>query len=197
MRIVSLLPSATEIVYALGLDDDLVGVTFECDYPQEARTRTIVSTSTMPEGLTPAEIDAFVAKAVAAGEDLYRLDEGALAGLDADLDVKAEHGEGSYVGSAKLVGRRALVTGADSGIGRAVTIAFAREGADVAMNYLPAEQEDADDVVAAGAGPSRRILPPGRRPAEFPFGDEVPAPADATPLEALVAWLGRDPRWTP
>lgn len=57
--------------------------------------------------------------------------------------------------------------------------------------------EVADDVVAAGAAPSRRILPPGKRPAEFPFGDEVPAPADATPLEALVAWLGRDPRWTP
>ncbi|MEI4271927.1 TIGR03086 family metal-binding protein [Klenkia sp. LSe6-5] len=57
--------------------------------------------------------------------------------------------------------------------------------------------EVADEVVAAGAAPSRRILPPGVRPAEFPFGDEVPAPADATPLEQLVAWLGRDPGWTP
>jgi len=55
----------------------------------------------------------------------------------------------------------------------------------------------ADEVVAVGAAPSRRILPPGERPAEFPFGDEVPAPADATPLEAMVAWLGRDPRWMP
>jgi iron complex transport system substrate-binding protein len=87
MRIVSLLPSATEILFAIGAGPHVVGVTFECDYPQEARTRTIVSTSTMPEGLTPAEIDAFVAKALAAGEDLYRLDEGALAGLDADLVV--------------------------------------------------------------------------------------------------------------
>jgi NAD(P)-dependent dehydrogenase (short-subunit alcohol dehydrogenase family) len=79
-------------------------------------------------------------------------------GLDADLDVKAEHGEGGYVGSAKLVGRRALITGADSGIGRAVTIAFAREGADVAMNYLPAEQEDADDVVAAVSDTGRKLV---------------------------------------
>jgi hypothetical protein len=79
-------------------------------------------------------------------------------GLDADLDVKAEHGEGSYVGSGKLVGRRALVTGADSGIGRAVTIAFAREGADVAMNYLSAEQEDADDVVAAVTDTGRKLV---------------------------------------
>jgi iron complex transport system substrate-binding protein len=87
VRIVSLLPSTTEILFALGAGDDVVGVTFECDYPTEARTRTIVSTSTMPEGLTPAEIDAYVGQAMARGEDLYRLDEGALAGLDADLVV--------------------------------------------------------------------------------------------------------------
>jgi len=79
-------------------------------------------------------------------------------GLDADLDVKADHGEGSYLGSGKLVGRRALITGADSGIGRAVAIAFAREGADVAMSYLPEEQEDADDVVAAISDTGRKIV---------------------------------------
>ena len=87
MRIVSLLPSTTEILFAIGAGDDVVGVTFECDFPAEARSRTIVSTSAMPEGLTAAEIDAFVVRAMAAGEDLYRLDEGALAGLDADLVV--------------------------------------------------------------------------------------------------------------
>jgi iron complex transport system substrate-binding protein len=85
VRIVSLLPSATEIVFAVGRGDDLVGVTFECDHPPEARTRRIVSTSTLPEGLSPAEIDAVVSARVAAGEDLYRLDEGALAELDADV----------------------------------------------------------------------------------------------------------------
>src|SRR6185295_14799157 len=87
MRIVSLLPSTTEILFAIGAGDDVVGVTFECDFPPEARTRQIVSTSAMPEGLTPAQIDAFVVEAMARGDDLYHLDEGALSGLDADLVV--------------------------------------------------------------------------------------------------------------
>lgn len=87
MRIVSLLPSTTEILFAIGAGDEVVGVTFECDHPAEARTRRIVSTSTLPEGLDPAGIDAAVSAAVARGEDLYRLDADALAGLDADLVV--------------------------------------------------------------------------------------------------------------
>ncbi len=87
MRIVSLLPSTTEILFAIGAGDDVVGVTFECDYPPEARERRIVSTSAMPEGLKPAEIDAFVGQAMARGEDLYHLSADALAGLDADLVV--------------------------------------------------------------------------------------------------------------
>ncbi len=87
MRIVSLLPSTTEILFAIGAGDDVVGVTFECDYPPEARTRRIVSTSAMPKGLSPAQIDAFVVQAMSRGEDLYHLDEGALRGLDADLVV--------------------------------------------------------------------------------------------------------------
>lgn len=87
MRIVSLLPSTTEILFALGADDDVVGVTFECDYPPEARQRRIVSTSNLPDGLPPEQIDRVVSERMAAGEDLYRLDRGALAGLDADLVV--------------------------------------------------------------------------------------------------------------
>ena len=87
MRIVSLLPSATEILFAVGAGDDVVGVTFECDHPAEARTRTVVSTTTLPSGLSPAEIDAAVRERLAAGEDLYRLDEGALRGLDPDVVV--------------------------------------------------------------------------------------------------------------
>jgi iron complex transport system substrate-binding protein len=87
VRIVSLLPSTTEILFAVGAGDDVVGVTFECDYPTEARTRRIVSTSALPEGLGAAEIDRVVSERMRAGEDLYHLDEGALAGLDADLVV--------------------------------------------------------------------------------------------------------------
>lgn len=64
-----------------------MGVTFECDYPAHARQRRIVSTSAMPEGLAAAEIDAYVARALAEGRDLYHLEAGALAELDADLVV--------------------------------------------------------------------------------------------------------------
>ncbi len=85
MRVVSLLPSATEIVFALGRGDDLAGVTFECDFPPEARQRRVVSTSALPEGLTPSEIDAVVTERVAAGEDLYHLDAGAFADLDPEV----------------------------------------------------------------------------------------------------------------
>jgi iron complex transport system substrate-binding protein len=86
MRLVSLLPSATEIVYALGLGDDLVGVTFECDEPPSARVeKTVVVGGRDTRGMSPGEIDAYVKGRMAAGEDLYTLHAGALAGLRADL----------------------------------------------------------------------------------------------------------------
>jgi iron complex transport system substrate-binding protein len=88
MRIVSLLPSATEILFAVGAGDSVVGVTFECDFPPEARNRQIVSDTTLTQtGLTPSEIDAEVRARLAAGEDLYTLDEGALREIDPDLVV--------------------------------------------------------------------------------------------------------------
>lgn len=68
-------------------------------------------------------------------------------GLDAKLDPKADLGETSYRGTGRLEGRRALITGGDSGIGAATAIAFAREGADVVITHLPDEQADADKIV--------------------------------------------------
>ncbi len=88
MRVVSLLPSATEILYAIGAGNDVVGVTFECDEPPQARRDArVVSTSALPDGLTPAEISQAVSERMAAGEDIYHLDREALLGLDADVVV--------------------------------------------------------------------------------------------------------------
>lgn len=79
-------------------------------------------------------------------------------GLAANMDPQPDHGETSYVGSGRLVGRKALVTGGDSGIGRAVAIAFAREGADVAIGYLPSEERDAREVIALIAAEGRQAV---------------------------------------
>jgi iron complex transport system substrate-binding protein len=86
MRLVSLLPSATEIVYALELGDQLAGVTFECDEPASARAeKTIVVGGLDTRGMTPREIDDYVRSRLAAGGDLYTLHERALAELQPDL----------------------------------------------------------------------------------------------------------------
>jgi iron complex transport system substrate-binding protein len=86
VRLVSLLPSATEIVYALGLGGDLVGVTFECDEPPAARSeKTIVVGGRDTRGMTPREIDSYVRAQLAAGTDLYTLHARALADLRPDL----------------------------------------------------------------------------------------------------------------
>ena len=69
-------------------------------------------------------------------------------GLASKMEPQPDHGEKTYKGSGRLTGRKALITGGDSGIGRAAAIAYAREGADVVINYLPEEQSDADEVIA-------------------------------------------------
>lgn len=114
-------------------------------------------------------------------------------GLDAKLKPQADHGIESYKGLGRLKGRKALITGADSGIGRAVAIAFAREGADIALSYLPAEQEDADVTI-------EQIKAAGQKAVAIPgdIGNEAfckelveRAEAELGPVDILVNNAGR------
>lgn len=85
MRIVSLVPSATEICFALGLDEEVVGVTHECDWPPEVEELPRVTGDVLPEGLGPAEIDAAVRERTLEGKAIYELDEDAVRELEPDL----------------------------------------------------------------------------------------------------------------
>ncbi|HEV2196144.1 MAG TPA: cobalamin-binding protein [Candidatus Acidoferrum sp.] len=87
MRIVSLLPSGTEILFALGLDREIVGVSHECDFPQQARTKPVVIHSRLPHGAAPAEIDRLVREYVSRGESLYAVDAQKLEELQPDLII--------------------------------------------------------------------------------------------------------------
>jgi iron complex transport system substrate-binding protein len=87
MRIASLVPSATEMLFALGLGDQVVAVTHECDYPAEAARKRHLTRSLVPEGLSAGEIDAAVRRLTGEGKHLYALDEPTLAELDVDLIV--------------------------------------------------------------------------------------------------------------
>jgi iron complex transport system substrate-binding protein len=87
MKIASLVPSATEMLFALGAGDSVVAVTHECDFPPEAASRARLTRSVIPEGLAPGEIDAAVREVTAQGRALYELDEEVLAALEVDLIV--------------------------------------------------------------------------------------------------------------
>jgi len=80
-------------------------------------------------------------------------------GLAKDMQPPPDHGETSYKGSGRLAGRKALITGGDSGMGRAAAIAYAREGADVAINYFPSEEPDARDVIKLIEDAGRKGVP--------------------------------------
>ncbi|MGN7453518.1 SDR family oxidoreductase [Paenibacillus pasadenensis] len=103
-------------------------------------------------------------------------------GLETKMDPKPDDGSGSYKGSGRLAGRKAVVTGADSGIGRAVAIAYAREGADVVLTYLPEEEADAKEVV-------QQIEQAGRKAVAIP-GDLKDEAFCESLIESAVKELG-------
>ncbi|WP_279586863.1 MULTISPECIES: SDR family oxidoreductase [unclassified Diaminobutyricimonas] len=113
-------------------------------------------------------------------------------GLTEQTEPTPDHGEDSYVGHELLVGRRALITGGDSGIGRATSIAFAREGADVAISYLPEEQADAEDTASwiKKAGRKSVLLPGDGRDEAFCQSSVTRAVEELGGLDILVLNAG-------
>ena len=113
------------------------------------------------------------------------------------MEPPPDHGEESYRGSGRLLGRKALITGGDSGMGRAAAIAYAREGADVAINYFPSEEEDAAEVVALieKAGRNAAALPGDLRDEEFCktliAGYKCPRSADISEVPLPLSGAGK------
>jgi NAD(P)-dependent dehydrogenase (short-subunit alcohol dehydrogenase family) len=123
----------------------------------------------------------------------FRKQTQAWPGLAKDMQPKPDHGEHSYRGSGRLAGRKALITGGDSGMGRAAAIAYAREGADVAINYLPSEEPDAREVIALieEAGQKGVAIPGDLREETFCQRLVAEAVAKLNGLDILVCNAGR------
>jgi NAD(P)-dependent dehydrogenase (short-subunit alcohol dehydrogenase family) len=114
-------------------------------------------------------------------------------GLASKMVPPPDHGEKSYKGSGRLMGRKALITGGDSGMGRAAAIAYAREGADVAINYFPTEEPDAQEVVALIRAEGRKAIaiPGDLRDAKFCRSLVAKAIEGLGGLDILVSNAGR------
>src|SRR6201986_3645139 len=114
-------------------------------------------------------------------------------GLASEMDPVPDHGEKSYRGSGRLMGRKALITGGDSGMGRAAAIAYAREGADVAINYFPTEEPDAREVIALIKAEGRKAvaIPGDLRDEAFCKQLVQKAVAELGGLDIIVSNAGR------
>ena len=118
--------------------------------------------------------------------------EQAWPGLQRDMTPRPDCGETSYRGTGRLAGRRALITGGDSGIGRAVAVAYAREGADIVINYLPQEEPDAVEVIRLIRGEGRKAvaIPGDLRTEEFCRSLVAKAESELGGLDILVSNAG-------
>jgi iron complex transport system substrate-binding protein len=167
MRIVSLVPHATELLYALGLADSVVGVTHECDYPPETATVPRITRDVLPSGLSAAEIDAAVRERTEKGEAIYLLDEEKLAELAPDLIVTQElcpvcavsYDEVRDV--AKRLDPCPTVIALDpktfgETMGDIRTLAQATETRDVALDLVARQRARVDRVRLALKGATRR-----------------------------------------
>ena len=157
MKIVSLLPSATEIVYALDLGEDLRGVSFECDFPEAARSVPVISGTALPTdgSLSAREIDAAVSAKVAAGESIYTLDDARIRAIDPDLILAQDLCQvcavpsGAVERALDVIGCHALVVSLDPGrldevidcVGLVGAATGTGERADLLMESLRARVE--------------------------------------------------------
>jgi iron complex transport system substrate-binding protein len=170
VRIASLVPSSTEMLFALGLGEQTVGVTHECDFPAAAATLPRLTATVMPEGLAPAEIDASVKEIVGEGRALYSLDEERLAELEPDLivtqavcDVCAVSYDDVVEVAARLPGRPAVLQQDPSSLGDVLADLDrlgAAAGIESRAQELRAELEERLDAVraaVAGAPPPRVV----------------------------------------
>jgi iron complex transport system substrate-binding protein len=169
MRIVSLVPHATELLYALGLGDDVVGVTHECDYPPETASVTRVTRDLLPSGLSAGEIDAAVRERTENGNAIYALDEDALAELAPDLIVAQELCDVCAVSYddvqavAKKLDPQPEVIALDpktfgETMGDIRTIARATRTRDAALDLVARQRSRVDKVKIAVKGVQRRSV---------------------------------------
>lgn len=204
MRIVSLLPSATEIVYALGLDEALAGVTFECDYPAGARSKAVVSFSALPddEPLAPAEVDRLVSASVAGGRPIYRLDAARIGAIDPDVILTQDLCQvcavptGAVEDALSVLGCSAEVVSLDPGsldevLGSIEQVGAATGSASRAAEVVAGLRARLDAVAVAVAGRERpRVLPLEWSDPPFSGGHWVPDMIVAAGGEPVLAPAG-------
>jgi iron complex transport system substrate-binding protein len=204
VKIVSLLPSATEIVYALGLGDHLCGVSFECDYPASARTVPIVSGTALPTdgSLSATQIDAAVSTRVAAGESIYTLDDARIRAIDPDLILAQDLcrvcavPSGAVEEALTVIGCHAQVVSLDPGrldevigcVGMVGAATGTSDRADALMEDLRARVDVVRSEFQGGARPRVLILEWADPP--FNGGHWVPDQVEAAGGAPVLATAG-------